>query len=68
MKQKGRFDFGFLVSNAEISKPSIQVEWHCIGYLASSLEVDSLNVSNTNYAPFKGVKTLTKGGAFEVRT
>ena len=56
------------ISAHECAKPCIQVEWHCIGFLSSGLEVDSLSLSNVNYSPFKGVKTLSKGGRFEVRT
>lgn len=52
----------------ECARPTIQVEWHCIGFLSSGLDVDSLTVSNVNYSPFKGVKTLSKGGRFEIRT
>ena len=52
----------------ECARPSIQMEWHCIGFLSSGLDVDSLSVSNVNYAPFKGVKTLSKGGRYEIRT
>ncbi len=65
---EGKIHFAGGVSMADICKPAIQVEWHCIGFLCSGLEVDSLNVANTNYSPFKGVKTLTKAGAFEVRS
>jgi AP-3 complex subunit mu len=54
--------------SAEIAKPCIQCEWHCIGFLSSGLDVDSLSLSNVNYAPFKGVKSLSKAGRFEVRT
>lgn len=48
--------------------PCIHVEWHCIGWTASGLEVDSLNLTNVTYSPFKGVKVLSKSGRFEVRS
>lgn len=48
--------------------PSVSVEWHCTGFLCSGLEFDSLSISNVSYSPFKGVKTLSRHGRFEVRT
>jgi AP-3 complex subunit mu len=65
---EGKIHFSSGVSVAECCKPAVQVEWHCIGFLCSSLEVDSLSIANVAYSPFKGVKTLTKGGQFEVRS
>lgn len=48
--------------------PSIAVEWHCSGFLCSGLEFDSLHVSGVGYSPFKGVKTMSRHGRFEVRS
>lgn len=48
--------------------PAILVEWHCTGFLCSGLEFDSLSLTNVAYSPFKGVKTMSRHGRFEVRT
>lgn len=48
--------------------PTIMVEWHVTGFLCSGLEFDSLSISNVTYSPFKGVKTMSRHGRFEVRT
>lgn len=45
----------------------LAVSFQMSGYLLSGLKVDMLKLQNENYKPYKGVKTVTRSGRFEVR-
>ena len=46
----------------------LSVDFRVLGVTVSGLSVDSLSISNESYRPYKGVRSLTKAGLFEVRT
>jgi len=48
-------------------KPTISVGFTVNMWSASGLKVDSLTMLNENYKPFKGVKSITKGGYLQIR-
>jgi len=48
-------------------KPTISVGFTVNMWSASGLKVDSLTLLNENYKPFKGVKSITKGGNLQIR-
>lgn len=50
------------------SNPIIEVRFRVNQYSASGLKVESLNLHNENYKPYKGVKNVTQAGRFQVRT
>ncbi len=47
--------------------PPIQLDWKIPMASVSGLAVSGLSVHNENYKPYKGVRTITKGGKFTVR-
>jgi len=50
------------------SRPIIQVHFKVNQFSASGVRVDSLSIGNVPYKPYKGVRSITKSGKFEVRT
>uniref|UniRef100_I2CP32 AP-3 complex subunit mu n=1 Tax=Nannochloropsis gaditana (strain CCMP526) TaxID=1093141 RepID=I2CP32_NANGC len=48
--------------------PSIQVDWKVPMASVSGLTVLSLQLLNERYRPYKGVRTITKSGRFQVRS
>jgi AP-3 complex subunit mu len=50
------------------ANPIISVYFRVNQYSASGLKVESLNLHNENYKPYKGVKTVTQAGKFQIRT
>jgi len=56
--------------NASIdnSNPILSVEFKINMLSASGLRVDTLSLHNERYKPFKGVRSVTKGGKFYVRS
>eukprot|EP01089_Gocevia_fonbrunei_P002551 TRINITY_DN12502_c0_g2_i1.p1 TRINITY_DN12502_c0_g2~~TRINITY_DN12502_c0_g2_i1.p1 ORF type:complete len:373 (+),score=36.41 TRINITY_DN12502_c0_g2_i1:102-1121(+) len=55
-------------ANVAECRPIIDVNWKVTQYSASGLKVDSLSVQSVSYKPFKGVRSITQAGKFEVRT
>mmetsp|Transcript_44982 Transcript_44982/g.75052 ORF Transcript_44982/g.75052 Transcript_44982/m.75052 type:complete len:467 (+) Transcript_44982:257-1657(+) len=53
---------------APTAAPVITVDFKITGVTISGLSVDSLTLSNENYKPYKGIRTATKAGLFQVRT
>lgn len=47
--------------------PTCLVNFKCQMYAASGLKVDSLALKNENYKPYKGVRSFTEAGNFQVR-
>ena len=37
-------------------------------YAASNIRVQSLRLDNEDYKPYKGVRTITQHGVFQIRT
>jgi hypothetical protein len=51
-----------------VPSPSVQVAFEISQYSLSGLRVDQLKVLNdTQYKPFRGIRTFAKSGHFEVR-
>ena len=48
--------------------PPIQVDWKVPMASVSGLAVASLQLLNERYRPYKGVRTITKSGRFQVRS
>lgn len=49
------------------ANPTILVDFLIMMYSASGLKVESLVVHNVSYNPYKGVRSITKAGKFQVR-
>jgi len=49
-------------------RPIIQVEFKIPKETLSGLRIENLSVVNEKYKPYKGMRTLTKAGRFEIRT
>lgn len=47
--------------------PTVRAEFQIKQYCVSGLKVDGLAVRGVKYKPFKGVRTITQGGKFQVR-
>ena len=50
------------------STPSVLLQFNVTSFLASGLKIETLTVQNEVYNPFKGVKSFTRAGHFEIRT
>jgi len=48
--------------------PTVRVEFNVTMFAASGIRVESLALHNESYKPFKGVKSWTRAGNFEIRT
>jgi len=48
--------------------PVVLAEFKIQGQSISGLKVDSLSVTNEKYKPYKGVRSITKAGKFQIRT
>eukprot|EP01102_Stenamoeba_stenopodia_P008024 TRINITY_DN2275_c0_g1_i1.p1 TRINITY_DN2275_c0_g1~~TRINITY_DN2275_c0_g1_i1.p1 ORF type:complete len:418 (+),score=72.55 TRINITY_DN2275_c0_g1_i1:178-1431(+) len=48
--------------------PICLVDFKVTMFSASGIRVDSLTLHNENYKPYKGVRTITKAGKFQVRS
>eukprot|EP00959_Pyramimonas_sp_CCMP1952_P438594 9182263-Pyramimonas_sp.AAC.1 len=53
---------------APTAAPIITVDFKITGVTISGLAVDALTLSNENYKPYKGIRSATKAGLFQVRT
>ena len=53
-------------SNIEI--PPVQMHWKVPLASVSGLAVAGLQLTNERYKPYKGVRTLTKSGKFQIRS
>ena len=47
---------------------TFEVSFQLQGQALSGLEVDSMEVSNVKYKPYKGVRYITRSGFFQIRT
>lgn len=48
--------------------PTVSVDFKITGLAVSGLKVDSLAITNEDYKPWKGVRSITKAGKFQVRS
>mmetsp|Transcript_11137 Transcript_11137/g.34014 ORF Transcript_11137/g.34014 Transcript_11137/m.34014 type:complete len:441 (-) Transcript_11137:86-1408(-) len=55
-------------TNATSESPTFEVSFQLQGQALSGLEVDSMEVSNVKYKPYKGVRYITRSGFFQIRT
>jgi AP-3 complex subunit mu len=56
-------------SNPPIDEyPTITAEFQVKMYAASGLKVDGLAIRGVGYKPFKGVRSITQAGKFQIRT
>jgi len=55
-------------TKAPEESPVILVEFKIQGQSISNMKVDSLTVVNEKYKPYKGVRSITKAGKFQIRT
>ena len=49
-------------------KPTVRAEFKCKMFCASGLKVDGLAIRGVKYKPFKGVRSVTQAGRFQLRT
>lgn len=54
--------------STEIENPPINVKFRINQLAVSGLKVNRLDMFGEKYKPFKGVKYVTKGGKFQIRT
>lgn len=50
------------------ANPTVLVDFNVKMFAASGLKIDSLALHNESYKPFKGVKSFTRAGKFQIRT
>jgi len=50
------------------SNPVLEVHFKVNQFAASGLKVESLSLHNEGYKPYKGVKSITQSGNFQVRS
>merc|ERR1711871_186596 len=55
-------------TKAPEESPIILAEFKIQGQSISGIKVDSLSVVNEKYKPYKGVRSITKAGKFQIRT
>jgi len=55
-------------TKAPEESPTISAEFKIQGQSISGLKVDSMSVLNEKYKPYKGVRSITKAGKFQIRT
>jgi len=55
-------------AEAPESNPVITAEWKVVMWSASGLAVDSLTLHNEKFNPYKGVRSITKAGKFQIRS
>jgi len=48
--------------------PTVRLQFNVNMFAASVLKIDSIALHNESYKPFKGVKSFTKAGKFQIRT
>jgi len=48
--------------------PPIQMDWKVSMASVSGLAIQSLQLTNEKYKPYKGVRTIAKSGKFQIRT
>lgn len=48
--------------------PSIEVQWRVPMASVSGLGIAALNITNEVYKPYKGVRSLTKSGKFQIKS
>lgn len=51
----------------DASLPAIQVYWKVPAASVSGIQISGLHLTNERYRPYKGVRTITKSGRFQVR-
>ena len=49
------------------SNPNVSLSFTFPSYAISGLRVATLNIKDVSYKPFKGIRSLTQAGAFEIR-
>lgn len=65
----GEFSFGTGAKEVvECTGESVSVEFQIPNFSMSNVRVDTVNVQNESYKPYKGVKYITKAGTFNIRT
>ncbi|QDZ25976.1 subunit mu of clathrin/coatomer adaptor AP-3 complex [Chloropicon primus] len=55
-------------TNAASESPTFEVSFQLQGSALSGLEVDSMEVTNVKYKPYKGVRYITRSGFFQIRS
>jgi AP-3 complex subunit mu len=50
------------------SGPTCSVEFKVVMFCVSGLKIDALQCTNEKYKPYKGVRSVTKAGKFQVRS
>jgi AP-3 complex subunit mu len=60
--------FGLPADFKSDEKPTIRAEFQVKMFCASGLKVDGLAIRGVKYKPFKGVRSLTRAGRFQLRT
>ena len=48
--------------------PTVSASFRVPGFSVSGLKIDGLTIVNTVAKPYKGVRTITKAGHFQIRT
>lgn len=49
------------------SQPTVRAEFQVKSFVTSGIKVDGLAIRGVKYKPFKGVRTVTQGGKFQMR-
>ena len=54
--------------NGTEEAPPIQMNWKVSTASVSGLAIQSLQLTNERYKPYKGVRTIAKSGKFQIRS
>ena len=54
-------------SKGKDEAPTLQMQWKVASATVSGLAVAALQLTNERYKPYKGVRTIAKGGKFQIR-
>ena len=57
-----------VIQGAIEESPPIQVTWKVPVASISGIQIAALQLTNERYKPYKGVRTITKSGRFQIRT
>jgi len=59
----------YFAANAQAEeRPTIRVMFEMPKFSATGIKVENMSIKNVKYTPERGVRTVTKGGKFHVRT
>jgi len=65
---EGTVSLANIGAGESVTNPILQAEFKLSMYSASGIKVESLSIHNEKYKPYKGVRFITRGGKFHIRS